>query len=61
MDAVTPGFLVETLTLFAGIFVVAVGAHCLPTDMRRPWGGGVTGVPVDVALIVLGGLMVMTA
>lgn len=61
MDALTLGFAMESLTLFAGIFVIAVGAHCLPTDMRRPWGGGVTGVPADVALIVLGGLMVMTA
>lgn len=59
MDVLTLGLSVETLTLFAGIFVIAVGAHCLPTDMRRPWGGGITGVPVDVALIVVGVAMLV--
>lgn len=54
MDFLTMGFSVDTLQLFAGAFVLAVGAHCLPIDMRRPGYGGITGVPLDIALIVVG-------
>lgn len=48
----------ECLTLLAGLFVLSVGLHCLPKDIRMPWGGGVFGLPVDVALIVFGLIMI---
>lgn len=51
----------EIFQMLCGVFVIAVGIHCLPEDIHRPWGGGVYGVPVDVALIVLGGMLVMSA
>ncbi len=50
--------MLDCLAFLAGVFVLAVGLHCLPTDLRRPWAGGVTGVPLDVALIVFGLIMV---
>jgi len=52
MGALTMG--IGALWLFAGVFVLVVGLRCLPIDLRRPCGGGVTGVPMDVALIVFG-------
>lgn len=58
VDALTLGLPKDTLWLAVGLFILLVGVRCLPIDLRRPWGGGVIGVPVDVALIVFGLVMI---
>ncbi len=51
----------DWITLLCGVFCTVVGFRCLPEDLRRPYGGGMFGVPVDVALIAAGVWMVMSA
>lgn len=53
------GLSIDSLWLFAGVFLIVVGLRCLPLDLRKPGMGGIAGAPTDVALVGVGVLMIM--
>lgn len=61
MDLAMMGLSAGTLWLLAGVFVIAIGVRCLPIDLHRPGLAGPLNVLADVALIVVGLLMVVGA